>query len=340
MSNSFINEAKLSGTKAFKNTMHWGEEQMKKILLDVLICPSCLPEEISLKSTIREILGNDILEGSLNCPKCRRSYPVKQGVANLDPNGSEHGTSSENKYETAPVISSYLWSHYADILNDDNASDAYRRWADLIQPHDGLGIDAGAAVGRFTFEIGQKSDLAVGLDNSHLFIETARALMIHRKISVALKQEGHITTDVTVSLPPEWNTEKVEFIIADALALPFRRNTATSLASLNLVDKVPAPIQHLREVNRVTRDEGAQFLISDPFSWSEDVAPEQNWLGGQRQGPYTSRGQEHIMELLTGKNRLSDPPWVIETQGCLWWKIRTHANHYEHIRSCYIKAKR
>lgn len=313
---------------------------MKKILLDVLICPSCLPEEIPLKSTIREISGDDILEGALNCPQCSRSYPVKQGVANLDPNGSGHGTSSENKYETAPVISSYLWSHYADILNDDNASDAYRRWADLIQPHDGLAIDAGAAVGRFTFEMAQKSDMAVGLDNSHAFIETARKLMIHRKMSVALKQEGNITTDVTVSLPQERDSGKVEFIVADALALPFPSGSVASLSSLNLVDKVPRPIVHLEEMNRVTRKAGAQFLLSDPFSWSEETAPEEEWLGGTTSGPYAGKGLDNIAAMLNdGRSRLS-PGWNITSRGEVWWRIRTHANHFEHIRSCYLKASR
>ena len=313
---------------------------MKKILLDVLICPSCLPEEISLKGNIREISGEDILEGVLSCPQCRRSYPVEHGVANLDPNGSGRGTSSENKYETAPVISSYLWSHYADILKDENASDAYRRWADLIQPHDGLAIDAGAAVGRFTFEMGQRSDLAVGLDNSHAFIKTARELMVHRKITVALKQEGNITTDVTVSLPPDWDSGKVEFIVADALMLPFPSGSAGSLSSLNLVDKVPRPMTHLEEMNRVTRKAGAQFLLSDPFSWSEETAPEEEWLGGTTNGPYAGKGLDNIVALLNdGRNRLS-PRWNITSRGEVWWRIRTHANHFEQIRSCYVKASR
>jgi SAM-dependent methyltransferase len=164
--------------------------------------------------------------------------------------------------------------------------------------------------------------------------------MNNRSMSVVLKQEGYMTSEVMLSLPPEWNTEKVEFVIADALALPFRTSMVTSLSSLNLVDKVPVPIKHLREANRVIRDEKAQFLISDPFSWSEDVAPEHNWLGGRKQGPYASRGQERIMDLLTGEDGFPGPPWVIEAQGHFWWNIRTHANHYEHIRSCYVKAKR
>jgi uncharacterized protein YbaR (Trm112 family)/SAM-dependent methyltransferase len=313
---------------------------MKKALLGLLICPACLPDEIQLKETIKETSGGDILVGELACPQCRKVYPIENGVANLDPNGSFGRASSENKYETAPVVSSYLWSHYADILNDENASDAYRRWADLMDPHDGVAIDAGAAVGRFTFEMGQKSDLAVGLDNSQAFIRTARDLMKHREMTVVLKQEGHITTDVNLSLPPEWDSEKVEFIVADALALPFRADSVASLSSLNLVDKVARPILHLEEMNRVTRKAGAQFLLSDPFSWSEESAGEEDWLGGKTSGPYAGKGLDNVMVLLNGDQKRLPPGWDIKSHGQIWWKIRTHANHFEQIRSCYVKASR
>lgn len=313
---------------------------MKNTLLDVLICPACLPDENQLKETINDAAGADILEGTLRCPQCSTVYPIKNGIANLDPKGSSLRISADNKYETAPVVSSYLWSHYADFFKDENASDAYQRWADLMEPHKGLAIDTGAAVGRFTFEMAQKSDFAIGLDTSWAFIETARELMKHRAITIALKQEGHITSDVTFSLPPEWNCDKVEFIVADTLALPFRTNCAGSFSSLNLIDKVPHPIQHLEEMNRVTHETEAQFLLSDPFSWSEEAAPEEEWLGGKTSGPYTGRGLDNIMNLLNSSKGRLPPPWQIATHGHVWWKIRTHTNHYEQIRSCYLKASR
>lgn len=313
---------------------------MKKALLDLLICPACLPAEIQLEETIKETSEADILAGELACQQCRKIYPIKNGIANLDPNAFFGKALSENKYETAQVVSSYLWSHYADILNDENATDAYRRWADLMQPHDGIAIDAGAAVGRFTFEMAQKSDLAIGLDNSQAFIRTARELMKHREMTVVLKQEGHITTDVNLSLPPEWDSEKVEFIVADALALPFRADSVASLSSLNLVDKVARPILHLEEMNRVTRKAGAQFLLSDPFSWSEESAGEADWLGGKTSGPYAGKGLDNVMVLLNGDQKRLPPGWNIKSHGQVWWKIRTHANHFEQIRSCYVKASR
>ena len=169
---------------------------MKKMLLDMLICPVCLPDEIQFEEKIAEADKDDILDGELRCVRCKRVFSIRNGVACLDPNARQDNRNSDNKYETAPVVSSYLWSHYADILNEENASDAYRQWADLMQPHSGIAIDAGAAVGRFVFEMGQKSDYAIGLDNSQAFIATARELMKRRHMKVALKQEGYLTRDV------------------------------------------------------------------------------------------------------------------------------------------------
>lgn len=313
---------------------------MKKVLLDLLICPACLPAEIELRNTIIDASGDDILTGELHCHVCQRKYPITDGVADLEPIPYSSETLAANKYETAPVISSYLWSHYGDILNDEYASDAYREWVDLMSPHDGLAIDAGGAVGRFSFEMAQHCDFVVGLDTSRAFIKTARELMKKREMTFALKQEGNITTDVSLTLPGEWTTEKVEFIVANALALPFRKNSAGSLSSLNLIDKVPSPIKHLEEINRVARDTQAQFLLSDPFSWSEEAAKEEEWLGGKTSGSYAGKGIDNVMALLTKERDQFPPAWEIEGHGHVWWKIRTHANHYEQIRSCYMKASR
>ena len=313
---------------------------MKKILLDLLICPACLPDENPLHEKIVESSGEDILAGELSCPGCGKCYPIEDGIADLELTPYSSETLSENKYETAPVVSSYLWSHYADILNDENASDAYQKWVELMQPHDGLAVDAGGAVGRFAFEMAQKCDFAIGLDTSRAFIKTARELMLQGQMTVALKQEGNITTDVNLTLPPDWRTTNVEFIVADALALPFRAQSAGSFSSLNLIDKVPRPFKHLEEMNRVTRDSQAQFLLSDPFSWSEEAAEEEEWLGGKTSGPFAGKGLDNVMALLGKERDKLQPTWDISTHGHVWWKIRTHTNHYEQIRSCYMKASR
>ncbi len=312
---------------------------MKKSLLEMLVCPVCLPEEIALKAVIDEEQHEDITEGALTCPKCGGAYPIREGIAFLDPSPQSEAKAA-SKYETAPVVSSYLWSHYCDILGDPEASSAYAEWAGLMNGGPGVVLDIGAAVGRFTFEMSRTHDFAVGIDNSVAFIRAARELMVHGQKAVALRQEGLLTQEETVVLPESWRTDRVEFIVGDALALPFRSTSFSALASLNIADKVPLPLKHLQEVNRVAREKDVQFVLSDPFSWSTEAAAEEEWLGGKETGPYAGRGIDNIIALLKGKDRLLAPAWRIARQGHVWWKIRTHANHFELIRSCFVKAER
>jgi len=116
---------------------------MKKALLDVLICPSCLPEENALKANIASQDGDDILSGALQCPQCNRTFPIEDGVAYLDP-AINAQSSSDLRYETPQVLSSYLWSHFGDILGHEQASDAYSKWADAMTPMNGYRRRCGA----------------------------------------------------------------------------------------------------------------------------------------------------------------------------------------------------
>lgn len=312
---------------------------MKRFLLELLICPACLPQEHPLHPRDLEAQQGDIVSGQLTCSTCSRSYPIRAGVAFLSP-ATQPDSRAPSKYETPAVLSSYLWSHYGDLLNDPEASDAYKEWAALVQPNRGLAIDVGAAVGRFSFELGQKCEGVIGIDNSHTFVRAARELLLAGQMQIDLAVEGRLSCKKSLRLPRHWSRERVDFIVGDALALPFRQSTFAVLASLNLLDKVPKPLKHLTELNRVAQPRHAQLLCSDPFSWSTEVAEERDWLGGTERGHYAGRGMDHLGALLQGRDQHLTPPWQIDRQGHVWWKIRTHANHFELIRSCYIKANR
>ncbi len=311
---------------------------MKQAFLDLLICPHCLPGEYPLQASIQDSRQGDIITGSLSCPQCQKVYAIEEGVAFLAPQGKI--PQATNRYEMPAVVASYLWSHYSDLLGEEMATDAYQRWAGLMRPSPGNCLDGGCAVGRFAFEMAKKFDLVVGLDNSVAFIRTARELMSKRRLDLALPEEGMLQRHVTLELPPDWPTFNLDFIVADAQALPFRSGTFAGLASLNMVDKLPKPLQHLSEINRLAKPRGAQFLFSDPFSWSTDVASATEWLGGSEAGPFAGRAQTNIIDLLEGRKGCLDPCWQVESHGPIWWKIRTHCNHYEMIRSCFIKASR
>ncbi|MEN8141469.1 MAG: methyltransferase domain-containing protein [Thermodesulfobacteriota bacterium] len=313
---------------------------MKKILSDILICPACLPREepLTLRAKVSE--GDEILEGSLSCRHCGRAFSISEGIAYLDPEETPGSREEANRYEQEEVVSSYIWSHYGDLLADEEASEAYSQWSARQRPHPGLALDMGAAVGRFTFEMAQRCELAVGLDNSHAFIKTARRLMQEGEITVRLKEEGLLSREITVRLPAGWQRDRLDFIVADAQRVPFASQSFTSCASLNLVDKLPQPLAHLREMNRLVTDAKGQFLFSDPFSWSPEAAEPEEWLGGTKEGPAAGWGLTNISNWLAGGEQGLGPAWQVEETGHVWWKIRSHRNHFELIRSCFIKAAR
>lgn len=312
---------------------------MKTYLLDMLACPACLPEEHRLRETMIKGDYNDIETGMLTCGHCGTDYPIRDGIAFLDPAPSEAAVTG-NRYETPPVLASYLWSHYGDLLKDAQASDAYIKWASLMSPHSGVCLDTGSAVGRFSFEMANKCDFVVGIDNSISFIRASRELMNRRGTSFVLPEEGNLTVRAETTFPEDWRTDNIEFIVGNALALPFRTGIFSSVSSLNIVDKVPAPLTHLKEINRAAQHKNAQFLFSDPFSWSSDVAAPENWLGGTQSGVFSGKAKDNVIELLKGRADIIMPPWHVEDHGHVWWKIRTHGNHFELIRSCFIKAAR
>ena len=282
----------------------------------------------------------DIIEAELQCRRCGQVYDVREGVGRFLPKTSTKQSKTISSYESGRALSSYLWAHYGEFIPDRGASEAYELWSSLITPTTGLGIDAGCAVGRFSFEMSSKCEAVVGVDASEAFVRTARTLMLNRKVDACFPIEGHISRKQVIELPDTYNIHNVEFIVADVEALPFASAMAKVFVSLNVVDKIAHPLAHVLEMNRVVVRHGAQCLFSDPFSWSDEVAEATQWLGGKDSGPFSGRGLDNLKGLLQGEKGLVMPPWKIEKVGNVWWKIRNHENHFELIRSWYIKATR
>jgi SAM-dependent methyltransferase/uncharacterized protein YbaR (Trm112 family) len=313
---------------------------MKKKMLEYLICPACLPDENALRLKASGAPADEIIEGDLECPGCGQCYPVRGGVAKIVPASQDCPNGQSMRYEEPALLSSYLWSHYSDLLKDTDALPSYEEWARQLACRGGVGLDIGCAVGRFSFEMSRKCDFAIGVDRSESFVSAARRILQERQLAFRVREEGLIQSERGFSLPEAWNSSNVEFIVGDAHALPFRAASFSCIASLNLVDKIPRPLEHLREMNRLARIESCQILLSDPFSWSEQICPPEDWLGGTDGGKYPGSGLDNISGLLGGTDRFIAPPWTITARGAVWWKIRNHRNHFELIRSQYIRAER
>jgi uncharacterized protein YbaR (Trm112 family) len=310
---------------------------MDRRLLDLLICPACLPAEKPLRPAALTQDDGDVLAGRLECSGCNRHYPIEKGAAILLPEPITAELRASDRYESPATIAAYLWSHYGDLFGDPEATDAYARWAGLIAGVSGPALDAGCAVGRLTFELGRHCELAIGIDRSLAFTRLCRQLKQEGRLAFRLPHEGRLTQPRTIRIPSDWRRERCEFLVADAQALPFPQGLFKGGCSLNMVDKLPRPRRHLEELNRVAAAAGAQLLFADPFSWSAAAATAREWLGGTTRGPFAGGGRDNVRRLL---ETTFSPPWRVTRADAVWWKLRSHRNHFELIRSETLLAER
>jgi ubiquinone/menaquinone biosynthesis C-methylase UbiE/uncharacterized protein YbaR (Trm112 family) len=306
---------------------------LKKSITELLICPQCLPDENLLFLNEKISDGEDIIEGTLQCNVCGKIYEISNGVAILDPDYNEefHKTF---QYETFQALSEYLWSHYSDKFETDEKNVAYEKFAQLIEENNGVFLDVGCAVGRFAIEMTNKFSNVIGIDKSYKFIKTARDIVKGNLKNFEIIEEGYLKKEIEFPDLKNYQLDNAEFIVADALRLPFKSEFFSGVSSLNIFDKVPLPEVHINEMDRVLKDRKSQFLISDPFSWSEQVTEKEYWLGGKSEGRFAGRGIDNLEKILKNKN------FKIKNRGFIWWKIRNHKNHFELIRSCYIKGEK
>ncbi|MEH0018183.1 MAG: methyltransferase domain-containing protein [Desulfobacter sp.] len=313
---------------------------MKKWLSEQLICPECIESEAPLALDAVKEDNGDILEGSLVCEGCGSRYDIRDGVAVVVPQKTLPHIQGDTGYNSTAMLSAYLWSQFSEFFNGPDATDAYRRWASLFSPAEGWAVDIGCSVGRLAFELSSTHTRVVGVDTSPVFIRQARKLMTEKALRFDMIIEGRITEERSCDMDPAWNLDAVEFIVADAMALPFRRDRFATAASVNILEKVPDPAQHLTEINRILQPDQADFLFSDPFSWDENVSDPGLWLSGRNSGPAKGRGVENICRIMTENPEVFSPVFTIRDTGEVLWKIRKTENLWEYITSQFIFGTR
>jgi SAM-dependent methyltransferase len=313
---------------------------MKKWVAAKLICPQCLDAEVPLALTIREAEADDIMDGEMICPQCGGNYPIQQGIAVLLPERTRDILTDNRGYNAPGMLSAYLWSHFGDLLQDPDATQAYQVWSAGFKPTTGDALDVGCAVGRLSFELAETHDHVIGLDSSIAFVRKAREILMSKRLSFDLIVEGHVTEPRRFRFDESRDFSRVDFIVADALALPFQKRSFATTAAINLLEKVPDPLKHLTEINRVLRDRSAMFLFSDPFSWDESVSPPERWLSGNGNAQYSARGIDTMRRMFAGEFGVFEPPLGIADDGQVAWKIRKTENLWEHITSQYLVGRR
>jgi 2-polyprenyl-3-methyl-5-hydroxy-6-metoxy-1,4-benzoquinol methylase len=217
---------------------------MKLWLLDLLICPHCDTDD-PLTVFSEESLGDNVIEGTLSCPRCNRKYLIINGIPRfVEP--------EENYAENF----GYQWHQFRitqiDRINAHNLSRSRllndTRWSiDWMQGK--LILDAGCGAGRFTDELAQLGARVVACDISSAVD--------------ACKQTVDDSTGHTS------NRGKVEIVQANLLAMPFKKDAFEAIHCAGVIQHTPDPDKIMRALPSHLQSNGRlfyNFYEVDPFT--------------------------------------------------------------------------
>lgn len=328
-------------------------------------CPVCQRAGRVSPVEIRSILKGDpdtIIEGLLVCahPLCLSEYPVIDGIPILvadlrtyvsqnllpvlyrqDLSGTMESLLGDcfgpgSAFDAQRQhISTYAFDHYGDLDPEESgAANAgpgsilklLDTGLDALGPvPDGPIIDMGCAVGRTTFALAQRSsDLVLGVDLNFGMLKTAAGILNDGRLSYPKRRTGIVFDRREFPVRFE-NMDNVDFWVCDATALPFSNDSFSTGVSLNVLDCVNSPYDHLKELSRVLRNNGGA-VISTPYDWSANATAVEAWLGGHSQRTATGRTADAVLRsLLAGGGH----PSAIEDLVLLFeenipWDLRLH----------------
>jgi len=317
---------------------------------------------LEIRSALKE--GRDsVIEGVLVCPnsQCLSEYPVVDGipiiVADLRSYVSQNiipvlrrqdltdtmesllgdcfgpGSAFDSQRQH---LSTYCFDHYGDLDPEESKDSPVSPGSVLGVLKQGLSaikdkvcgpvIDIGCSVGRTTFELAAAFDeIVLGVDLNFDMLKTATSILDKGRLVYPRRRVG-IVFDRREFPAVFERANNVDFWACDASALPFASASFSFAASLNVLDCVGSPYDHLKELARILKY-NASALISTPYDWTANATPVESWLGGHSQRS-ENRGSSEIMlrSLLAGgghPNAIEDLEIVSEAEK-IPWSMRLH----------------
>lgn len=302
-----------------------------------------------------------ILEGVLVCtsPSCLHEYPVIDGipilVADLRTFMTQNMFAALARQDLGPSLqsligdclgpgsaldaqrqqlSTYAHDHYEDLAPDAREAGKAGFAARLIR--EGLGgigeiadgpvVDLGCAVGRTTFELARALDRPVlGIDLNVGMLRLAARVLSGQGVCYPLRRVGMVydQRQFDVSLD---GLDHVDFWACDATCLPLGDHSVALAASLNVIDCLASPYDHLKELARVLLA-GGRAIISSPYDWNPGATPVEAWIGGHSQRSETGGQSDVILRSLLaggGHPQAIESLQLVDESPDLPWQLRLH----------------
>ncbi len=211
-------------------------------------------------------------------------------------------------------LSAYCWSHWGDFDPSERRTGAdgpativsilergLGRLAQRGAPATGPIVDLGCSVGRTTLELAERTDgadLVLGIDLNLSMLRVARRALRQGCVRYARRHTGLVYEERAFAVPRE-RGGRVDFWCADAQSLPFGEASFALAVSLNLLDCVQSPLDHLKSLRDILRP-GGYALVASPFDWSAGATIPQAWIGGHSPLGEAQGHSEHVLRSLVG----------------------------------------
>lgn len=232
---------------------------------------------------------------------------------------------SINPYESDELLGQYLLFHYGaadEVLpyaqGPHDALDFAVRVVSELVDADRLcemprALDLGCAVGRSSFELSRFCDEVIAMDRSASFIRAAQEIQESGKRDYHYLDEGAFFRSAVAKPPEGAHGERILFEVGDALELRDDIGTFDLLLLANLIDRVDNPRRCLEQLPVLARD-GAQLIITSPYTWREEFTPRDHWLSRLDEEGQPVRSLEVLQSILGDAFDLiktSDMPFLI-----------------------------
>jgi putative 4-mercaptohistidine N1-methyltranferase len=234
-----------------------------------------------------------------------------------------------NPYESANLVSEYLFFHYAGVeetIGDLPVPAAAWGFPTKVvreimdcKSQPARALDIGCSVGASAFELARHVPHVLGIDYSEAFIEVAQILKESGRITGDVCREAKIRQSFEVAIPPEIDRSRVSFEVGDATCLRADLGTFDVVLAANLICRLPQPSAFLARLPDLVSP-GGQLLLATPFSWLESFTPESNWIGGSVDGISSESALEKILS----------PHFIKEIQINIPFLIREHARKFQY----------
>ncbi|RVU16924.1 methyltransferase domain-containing protein [Methylobacterium oryzihabitans] len=307
------------------------------------VCPACRRAFLALEPGA-EGADDAIRSGVLGCDACGGRVPILAGVpvlvpdlagwlsahlplvleSDIDAAAAEAVVAAAMGPDSAFAIarqqqSSYAHDHYGDLFAEDAASapGGVRRCQDealrRLGPRPGPVLDIGCAVGRTSFDLAAAGDGPVlGIDLNWPLLRIGRGVLDRGLVRYPLRRLGNRYDRREARFAPP-GAGRVDFWVADALALPFADDTFGLVTAFNVLDCVPDPGRLVAEIGRVAAP-GAGIALATPLDWASHATPASAWLDSpdafEAMVARTSREAPGAKPLMPAAPAL-DLPWAV-----------------------------